>query len=181
MIVLIYQALMHTLQELQRILSRCLDIIGTANGSSMMQSEMDYLVVIRSMESQLIDWDQAVTNRTSIPYVAEWHRTGAAGMDEQFQYGVIIEKFYFNYAMLVINSFGLQNAMDRATINLGHFFTKCHTHATKCAMYVKDELASRGYMRYSPDSHFVLSSYAVLSLLKVWVQGKLRDTLLTFS
>jgi hypothetical protein len=133
----------------------------------MMQSDMDYLVVIKTMESQISDWHQATTSSTSILYAAEWHQTRAADMNERYEYYVVVERFYYNYAMLVVNSFGLQNAMDRATINLGYFFTRCHTHATACAMMVRDELGPRGYMRYSPDSHFVLSSYAVLSLLKV--------------
>jgi hypothetical protein len=32
---------------------------------------------------------------------------------------------------------------------------------------VRDELSPRGYMKYAPDSHFVFTSYVVLSLLKV--------------
>lgn len=81
----------------------------------------------------------------------------------------MMERFYLNYALLVINSFGLQNAMDRASINTSYFFQRCHTTATACATSLRDELGPIGYMRYSPDSHFVLSSYAVLSLLKVCV------------
>jgi hypothetical protein len=88
-------------------------------------------------------------------------------MDSRYEYGVIMLKFYFNYNMLVINSFGLQNAMDHAPINIGHFFMRCHSTATTCATTIRDVLGPRGYMRYSPDSHFVLCSYVVLSLLKV--------------
>jgi hypothetical protein len=58
-------------------------------------------------------------------------------------------------------------------MEIGHFFAKCHSSAVTCAMIVRDQLAAPrpssngGFMRYSPDSHFVQTSYAVLSLLKV--------------
>ena len=75
-------------------------------------------------------------------------------------------RFYFNYSILVVNSFGLQNALERASLDIGHFFGRCYSSAMACAIIVRDEIGPR-YMRYSPDSHFVLSSYAVLTLLKV--------------
>lgn len=69
--------------------------------------------------------------------------------------------------MLVLNSFGLQNALERAPLDIGHFFARCHSSAIACAVLVRDQLGPRGFMKYSPDSHFVQTSYAVLSLLKV--------------
>lgn len=78
-------------------------------------------------------------------------------------------RFYFNYAMLVVNSFGLQNALERAPANIGHFFARCHTSATACATIVTRDLGPSGYLKYTTDSHFVQCSYAVLSLLKVRV------------
>lgn len=75
--------------------------------------------------------------------------------------------FYFHYYSLVIHSFGLQNAMERSAVDIPYFFSKCHTSATAVAVIARDELAPRGILRYSPDSHFVFLSYAVLSLLKV--------------
>lgn len=82
-------------------------------------------------------------------------------------YKGLIGRFYFNYAMLIINSFGLQNALERSSVDIGHFFARCHTSAMACAKLVRDELGPSGFMKYSPDSHFVQTSYAVLSLLKV--------------
>jgi hypothetical protein len=76
-------------------------------------------------------------------------------------------KFYFHYYMLVVNSFGLQNAMERSAVDIGHFFSRCYTSATAVAVVARDELAPMGMLKYSPDSHFVYISYAVLSLLKV--------------
>jgi len=83
------------------------------------------------------------------------------------QYKAMISRFYFNYATLVINSFGLQNAMESSPTNIGYFFARVHTAANACATIVRDELGPSGYMKYSPDSHFVQTSYAVLTLLKV--------------
>lgn len=77
-----------------------------------------------------------------------------------------MSSFYANYAMLVINSFGLQNALERAPVNILHFFARVHTCAKTCAVMIRDELGSREYLKYAPDSHFVFGSYAVLSLLK---------------
>lgn len=79
----------------------------------------------------------------------------------------MMSSFYANYAMLVINSFGLQNALERSPVNKQHFFTRVHTCAKTCAIIIRDELGPRNYLRFSPDSHFVFGSYAVLSLLKV--------------
>ena len=67
----------------------------------------------------------------------------------------------------MLNSFGLQNALDRSAVDIAHFFARCYSSATACATLVRDELSPRGYMKYAPDSHFVFTSYAVLSLLKV--------------
>lgn len=79
-----------------------------------------------------------------------------------------IAQFYFNYSLLVLNGFGLQNALERNPVDMGHFFGRCHSAATTCALIVRDELAANDFLRHSPDSHCVLISYAVLTLLKVW-------------
>lgn len=83
------------------------------------------------------------------------------------QYGLCMAKFFFNYAMLTINSFGLQNALERSAVDIGHFFARCHASAVNCAQVIRDEIGPLGYLQYAPDSHFVQASYAVLSLLKV--------------
>ena len=80
---------------------------------------------------------------------------------------MLIANFYFHYAMLTINAFGLQNALERSAVDIGHFFSRCHSAAIKCATLVRDKLGPQGFLRYSPDGHFVQCSYAVLSLLKV--------------
>ncbi|KAJ7073939.1 fungal-specific transcription factor domain-containing protein [Mycena amicta] len=145
--------------ELQRIMSRSLDMLysGTDSGSGLLENS-DSLLMIKTFEAQVNSWRQhwmdTVFNEeiTSQPW---------------FEYRQYISQFYYHYAMLVLNSFGLQNAMERESLNIGHFFIRCHSSATSCAILVRDQLGPRGYMRYSPDSHFVQTSYAVLSLLKL--------------
>jgi len=82
--------------------------------------------------------------------------------------------------MLVLNSFGLQNALERSPVDIGHFFSRCHYCATTVATLVRDELGPSGFMRYSPDSHFVQTSYAVLSLLKVRLVYQKKTDLMSF-
>jgi hypothetical protein len=165
---------------LQRIISRSLDVLysGTDTPSGLIQN-CDYLLVIKTFETQVLAWRQ------------HWNGIAAAKGDESTfficastsltltvhilldplsparEYLNYISIFYFNYTMLVLNSFGLQNALERAPLDIGHFFARCHSSATACAMLVRDNLGPRGFMKYSPDSNFVQTSYAVLSLLKV--------------
>ncbi|KAF8643779.1 hypothetical protein AX16_008798 [Volvariella volvacea WC 439] len=143
---------------LQRILSRSLDFLysGT-DAASGLQTQCDFLLVIKTFETQVLAWHQEwITQR-------HWQSESSAII----QYKQLISKFYFNYAMLILNSFGLQNALERTPVNIGHFFARCHSSAIACATIVRDELGPKGFMKYSPDSHFVQTSYAVLSLLKL--------------
>jgi hypothetical protein len=75
--------------------------------------------------------------------------------------------FFLNYGVLVINSFGLQNALETSSVDIGHFFARCYGAAQAVALIVRDELGPSGALRYCTDSNFVQFSYAVLSLLKV--------------
>jgi len=52
-------------------------------------------------------------------------------------------------------------------VDVGHFFSRCYTSATAVAIVARDELAPMDILKYSPDSHFVYISYAVLSLIKL--------------
>ncbi|GAB1520053.1 hypothetical protein RhiTH_003126 [Rhizoctonia solani] len=142
--------------EMQRILSRSLDFLysGTQSASGL-QTDCDYLLVIKTIESQLQAWSD------------DWEYCRKNDTSPSADYRSLAATFYYHYAMLVINSFGLQNAMERSRVDIGHFFSRCHTSAMSCVLVVRDELAPRGYMRYSPDSHFVFTSYAVLTLLKL--------------
>ncbi|ELU45832.1 fungal zn(2)-Cys(6) binuclear cluster domain-containing protein [Rhizoctonia solani AG-1 IA] len=145
--------------EMQRILSRSLDFLysGTQSASGL-QTDCDYLLVIKTIESQ---FDSPHADRRQTNILSRNDTSPSA------DYRSLAATFYYHYAMLVINSFGLQNAMERSRVDIGHFFSRCHTSAMSCVLVVRDELAPRGYMRYSPDSHFVFTSYAVLTLLKL--------------
>ncbi|KAG5653537.1 hypothetical protein H0H81_012478 [Sphagnurus paluster] len=141
--------------DLQRILSRSLEFLysGTDTPSGL-QVHCDYLLVIKTFEMQLAAWLEKWTQWTDENEKVRAYKTH-------------ISRFYYNYAMLVLNSFGLQNAMERSKVDIAHFFARCHSCATICATIVRDELGPTGHMRYAPDSHCVLTSYAVLSLLKL--------------
>ncbi|CAA7270959.1 unnamed protein product [Cyclocybe aegerita] len=144
--------------EFQRILARSLEFLysGTETPSGL-QVNCDYLLVIKTFEAQLNGWKEQWTDRQN------WEGESPPAAE----YKNMISRFYFNYAMLVINSFGLQDALERTPVNIGYFFGRVHSSAHACALVVRDELGPRGYMKYSPDSHFVQMSYAVLSLLKL--------------
>ncbi|KAF8205592.1 hypothetical protein K438DRAFT_1905269 [Mycena galopus ATCC 62051] len=128
--------------DLQRIISRSLDVLysGTDTPSGLIQN-CDYLLVLA--------WQQ------------HWKNVAAANADRDMsapamEYRSSISLFYFNYTMLVLNSFGLQNALERAPLDIGHFFARCHSSAMACAVLVRDELGPRGFLKYSPDSHFLI-------------------------
>ncbi|KAI0822788.1 fungal-specific transcription factor domain-containing protein [Trametes gibbosa] len=145
--------------DLQRILTRSLDLLysGTTNSSGL-QVECDFLLVIKTMETQLLAWHH------------EWVSVRNVGLGENdhiHKYRLLIANFYFHYAMLTINAFGLQNALERSAVDIGHFFARCHSSAVSCALLLRDEMGPMGYLKYAPDSHFVMGSYAVLSLLKL--------------
>jgi hypothetical protein len=127
---------------------------GTTTASGL-QTDCDYLLIIRTVESQILTWQN------------DWKSFGANQRDVNIPYRMVMMRFYYHYALLVINSFGLENAFQNSPVDMAHFFGKCHSNAMACVLIMRDEIASAGWLRYSPDSHFVLCSYAVLSLLKV--------------
>ncbi|KAF8582334.1 hypothetical protein K439DRAFT_1413481 [Ramaria rubella] len=143
--------------ELQRILSRSLDFLysGTSTASGL-QTDCDYLLVTKTIETQIMAWSNEWTAR----------RNGELADRPNMSHYKVMGSFYLNYALLVVNSFGLQNALERSAVDIGHFFARCHAAATACATIVRDELGPSGRLPYCTDSNFVQCSYAVLSLLK---------------
>ncbi|KAL1743695.1 fungal-specific transcription factor domain-containing protein [Schizophyllum fasciatum] len=142
--------------ELQRLMSRSLDFLYSATDSrSGLHTDIDYMLVIRSFEAQLTAWKE------------QWIVVPPGPPSRWMLYTKSIAQFYFNYSLLVLNAFGLQNALERSPVDMGHFFGRCHSAATTCALIVRDELAANDFLRHSPDSHCVLISYAVLTLLKL--------------
>lgn len=136
--------------QLQQIISHSLDFLYSGTDSpSGLQRKCDYLKVISSFDAQLRAW------------WIEW------GNDSQSPYHPYLD-FQYHYASLVLNSFGLQNALEStdAKIHLSYFFNKVYTTSEHCAMLVRDRVP-KGTLGYFPDTCFVQMSYAVLSLLKV--------------
>jgi hypothetical protein len=133
------------------------------------------MLVIKSFESQILTsnarWinseDHLQTSLSKSNTSCSVHTKSKCAIEEtpeMNEYKHLIGQFYLNYVLLVINSYGLQNALERSPVDIGHFFA-C---AMACSLLVRDHLAPSGFMKYSPDSHFVQTSYAVLTLLKVF-------------
>ncbi|KAF9653763.1 hypothetical protein BDM02DRAFT_3153137 [Thelephora ganbajun] len=76
--------------------------------------------------------------------------------------------FLVNYSRLVMYSFGFQYAFEkRVEVDLRHFYTKCFGAATSVIRIMIETLAPSGFMLYSPDGHFVFTSFASAFLLKL--------------
>ncbi|KZV65923.1 hypothetical protein PENSPDRAFT_586074 [Peniophora sp. CONT] len=141
--------------ELQRIMSRSLELLSSdTRPSSGVLMDIDYMIVLRTFERQIESWYQHVINADK-------------GDDATAKYHAVMPDFYGNYSLLAINSFGLQNALERVPVEIPHFFARVLSAAKKCAYLARDVLAPAGFLKYAPDSHFVYISYAVLSLLKL--------------
>ncbi|KAG8905358.1 hypothetical protein FRB99_000186 [Tulasnella sp. 403] len=147
--------------EYQRTLSRSLDFLYSGvQAPSGLQTDCDYMLIIKTVESQLSGWIELWSFHTK-------DATATGILDRVVEYRGYVAQFYYHYATLVLNSFGLQNALERSPVDIPHFFGRCHSAATTCTRLLKDCLGPKGYLRYSPDSHFVFISYAVLTLLKL--------------
>jgi hypothetical protein len=66
-------------------------------------------------------------------------------------------------ALLMMNSFGLQNALERAHIELGHFFARVAGAAMDVIKVARDVLAPSGRLTYAPDSTFTMCVFSGLS------------------
>ncbi|KAG1734300.1 fungal-specific transcription factor domain-containing protein [Suillus lakei] len=145
--------------ELQRIVSRSLDFLysGT-NTPSGLQTDCDYLIIIKTIETQILAWQHEWTTARPLP-------TSDQVMVSQSQTAM---KFYFHYYMLVVNSFGLQNAMERSAVDIGHFFSRCYTSATAVAIVARDELAPNGYAELirSEFQQFIENEQNIIDLVK---------------
>ncbi|KZT35974.1 hypothetical protein SISSUDRAFT_1050554 [Sistotremastrum suecicum HHB10207 ss-3] len=76
--------------------------------------------------------------------------------------------FLANYSRLVMFSFGFQRVFQMGELKAGDIFLqRCLSAASKVLTVMIDTLAPSGYMRYSPDGHFVFSAFAAAFLLKL--------------
>ncbi|KAJ8092554.1 hypothetical protein PM082_006879 [Marasmius tenuissimus] len=148
--------------DLQRILTRSLEFLHSGTDSpNGLQTSIDYMLTIRTFEAQITASRERWTTGDDAAQASLKESPSGS------EYMELIGQFYYNYVLLVLNSYGLQNALERSHLDIGHFFSRCYTYAMTCSLLVRDHLGPSGYMKYSPDSHFVQSSYAVLTLLKL--------------
>lgn len=76
--------------------------------------------------------------------------------------------FRFNYAVLVLNSFGLQQSLDHPRgggLDRAQYFAKCMEAAKSIVTVARDDL--REELRYATDAQFVSLAYACVFLLKL--------------
>ncbi|KAG6867610.1 hypothetical protein C0993_000551 [Termitomyces sp. T159_Od127] len=137
-----------------------------------LQIHSDYMLIIKSFEAQLLSWkDTWIVHRNwngaCAPRSLTLPNAPPALEPKVAEYKKLVAQFYYHYSVLVVNSFGLQNALERSPIDLGHFFAQCHASAMACALLVRDHLGPMDYMKYAPDTHCVMVSYALLTLLKL--------------
>ncbi|WVQ84810.1 hypothetical protein IAT38_006967 [Cryptococcus sp. DSM 104549] len=136
---------------LQQIMSRAIDSIYSSTTTvSGLRHDCDYMLIVRSAHEELRRW------------LVEF----AAVSESPFEYDSLAQ-FYFAYSSLVLYSFGLENALERAKMDISFFLTNVYEAATKVCTVVKDQFLPKGSLPYLPDTNFVMCSYALLSLLKL--------------
>ncbi|EIW71458.1 hypothetical protein TREMEDRAFT_67782 [Tremella mesenterica DSM 1558] len=141
---------------LQQIMSRVIDSIYSSTTTiSGLRQDCDYLLIVRSAHEELRRW------------LTEWNKPESfASGDSNVEYDSRAQ-FYYAYSSLVLYSFGLENAVDRAKTDISFFLTNVYEAATRVCTVVKEEFLHKGYLPYLPDTNFVMCSYALLSLLKL--------------
>nr|ODN92572.1 hypothetical protein L203_00851 [Cryptococcus depauperatus CBS 7841] len=135
---------------LQQIMSRAIDSIYSSTTTiSGLRHDCDYMLIVRSAHEELRRWSIDSQNMRRVKKL------------------LCRASFYFAYSTLVLYSFGLENAIERARMDISFFLTNVYEAATKVCMVVKEEFLPKGWLPYLPDTNFVMCSYALLSLLKL--------------
>ncbi|EJU00480.1 hypothetical protein DACRYDRAFT_68629 [Dacryopinax primogenitus] len=144
--------------DYQRILSRCVEFFyaGTSDPSGLLKA-CDWSTIIKAYEAQLAAWRDGFHKA----------RDQEVWVDPDVKYRKMVSALQHNYSLLVINTFGLHHAREHSHVDVAHFFSRCYSTAVECARIITEQLGPSGYLKYSPDSHFVLCSYAVITLLKL--------------
>jgi len=100
----------------------------------------------------------------------EWKENfiGSDTGESSYAFRTSLLPFLVNYSRLVMHSFGFQYAFEkRVEADLRHFYAKCFGAATSVIRIMIESLAPSGFMLYSPDGHFVFTSFASAFLLKL--------------
>ncbi|KAJ7027527.1 hypothetical protein C8F04DRAFT_965053 [Mycena alexandri] len=106
-------------------------------------------------------------------FAEEWTQRFAQDSDPNGEYRKCVMRckllpFLVGYSRLVMFSFGFQQAYQRGLQAQDHiFFTKCLDSGKAILRGMVEGLAPTGFMRYSPDGHFIFSAFASAFLLKL--------------
>ncbi|EMD32764.1 hypothetical protein CERSUDRAFT_77143 [Gelatoporia subvermispora B] len=88
--------------------------------------------------------------------------------DPECRFRASVLLFLTNSSRLVMYSFGLQHALSRGFhVKDMLFLIKSFDYAKSVITAMVESLAPSGYMRYSPDAHFIYASFASVVLLKL--------------
>ncbi|KAA1473232.1 hypothetical protein DENSPDRAFT_779779 [Dentipellis sp. KUC8613] len=120
-----------------------------------------------------IDFLEVTTRHDSYltQYFEEWTERFARDSDPDdaaSKFRCKLLPFLTNYSRLVMYSFGFQQAFHRGLAPSDKIYiSKSLGAAKEVVQTLVDSLAPSGYMRYSPDGHFIFASFASAFLLKL--------------
>ncbi|PWN41980.1 hypothetical protein IE81DRAFT_323983 [Ceraceosorus guamensis] len=185
------------LVELLRLTSRQVDFLYSSTTSvSGLNTELEYSSILRIYNEQIEEWRDTWRSRGffgslsesdgadgSFPLAdgpeaeaaKEWREAEAKIPAEDTDHHKRTMHFItkqaplrYHYAVLVINSFGLQHAVDfprRSGLDKGWYFARCYNAAKGIVTAAGTGL--RSVLSYSPETHFVIITYACVFLLKL--------------
>ncbi|KAH9942813.1 hypothetical protein B0H21DRAFT_695974 [Amylocystis lapponica] len=88
--------------------------------------------------------------------------------DAAYKFRASLLPFLTSYSRLVMYSFGFQQAFHRGMQEGDNLFLdKCFQAAKTVILCMVESLCPSGFMRYSPDGHFIFASFASAFLLKL--------------
>ncbi|KAJ7689016.1 fungal-specific transcription factor domain-containing protein [Mycena rosella] len=145
---------------LLRLVARFLDdIFSDPTSPTGLNKHVDFRTVTITHDAKLTRFNE------------EWSQRFAQDSDANDRSAVLRCKllpFLVAYSRLVMFSFGFQQAYQRGLQPPDHiFFAKCLESAKAVLRNMVEGLAPTGYMRYSPDGHFVFAAFASAFLLKL--------------
>ncbi|KAL4066300.1 fungal-specific transcription factor domain-containing protein [Scleroderma yunnanense] len=135
------------------------NIFSDPDSPTGLNKSIDFLAVTSKHDDHLTSYSEEWTRR----FHEESDRT-----DPGSDFRCTLLPFLVNYSRLVMYSFGFQHAFQRGMEASDHvFLKKCFESATKVIKHMIEVLAPTGYMRSSPDGHFIFASFASAFLLKL--------------
>ncbi|KAI9068941.1 hypothetical protein FKP32DRAFT_1671776 [Trametes sanguinea] len=146
--------------QMLRIMTRFHDeIYSDPDSPTGLNQSLDFRASIIKHDGELMD------------YFKEWSerfQRDSDLTDPALKFRASLLPFFTGYSRLVMWSFGFQQAYKRGFRPEDHIFLdKCFESAKTVIVTLIDTLAPTGYLRTSPDSHFVFASFASAFLLKL--------------